>query len=303
VAQDGFVVVDKPGGMTSHDVVARMRRLAGTRRVGHAGTLDPMATGVLIIGIERATRLLPYAAGHHKTYRGTIRLGQTTVTDDAEGEVTAATDAGHLGDAEIGPALAAFRGEIEQVPSAVSAIKVKGVRSYARVRRGEEVALAARPVTIHRLDLLAVRPADKVTDVDIEMECSPGTYVRALARDLGVALGVGGHLIALRRTAVGAFTLAEATPLDVLMAAPALPLLSRAEVAKRLFPAREVDAAAARLLSHGGPLAATGELGPYAVFGPDGRVVAVVAERDGRARAEVVLAPAGPEQQVIDGGE
>jgi tRNA pseudouridine55 synthase len=305
VAQDGFVVVDKPGGMTSHDVVARMRRLAGTRRVGHAGTLDPMATGVLVVGIERATRLLPYAAGHHKAYRGTIRLGQTTVTDDAEGEVTATTDAGHLSDAEIAQALAAFLGEIEQVPSAVSAIKVKGVRSYARVRRGEEVALAARPVTIHRLDRLAVhRRADGgVIDVDIEMECSPGTYVRALARDLGSALGVGGHLVALRRTAVGAFTLAEATSLDGLMTAPALPLLPLADVATRLFAAREVDEAQARLLSHGGPLAVSGEAGPYAVFGPDGRVIAVVAERDGRARAEVVLAPAGgAEQQIIDGG-
>jgi tRNA pseudouridine55 synthase len=302
VAEDGFVVVDKPGGMTSHDVVARLRRLAHTRRVGHAGTLDPMATGVLVIGVERATRLLPYAAGHRKVYLGTIRLGQTTVTDDAEGEVTAATDAGHLDDDEIGAALGPFRGEIAQVPSAVSAIKVKGVRSYARVRRGEEVALAARPVTIHRLELLAVRRDPTAIDVDIEIDCSAGTYVRALARDLGAALAVGGHLVALRRTAVGEFTLAEATPLAELMAAPTPPLVPVAEVARRLFPVRSVDAEAARLLSHGGPLPAMGQPGPYAVFGPDGRVVAVVAERDGLARAEVVLAPAGG-PQVIDGGE
>lgn len=302
VAEDGFVVVDKPGGMTSHDVVARLRRLARTRRVGHAGTLDPMATGVLVVGIERATRLLPYAAGHAKAYRGTIRLGQTTITDDAEGELTGTTDAGHLTDAEITAALAAFRGEIAQVPSAVSAIKVKGQRSYARVRRGEDVALPARPVTIHRLDLLAVlRPStmDNETggvttiDVEIEIECSPGTYVRALARDLGAALGVGGHLVALRRTAVGGFTLDEAVPLADLAAAEVLPLLAVAEVADRLFPRRDVDAAAARTLSHGGPLPAQGQPGPYAVFGPDGRVIAVVAERDGLARPEVVLTAGG----------
>lgn len=303
MAGDGFVVVDKPAGMTSHAVVARLRRLARTRRVGHAGTLDPMATGVLVIGIERATRLLPYA-GHRKAYRATIRLGQTTVTDDAEGEVTGAADAGHLGEAEIAPALEAFRGEIEQVPSAVSAIKIKGVRSYARVRQGEQVDLAARPVTIYRLDLVAVRPASITVDVDVEVECSPGTYVRALARDLGAALGVGGHLTALRRTAVGDFTLAEAVTLSDLEAAPALPRLTLPEVAARLFRRRDVDAAAARALSHGTPLPAAGLPGPYAVFGPDGRVIAVVAERDGLARAEVVLAPAGgTESPTIDGGE
>ena len=304
MAEDGFVIVDKPGGMTSHDVVARVRRLARTRRVGHAGTLDPMATGVLVIGIERATRLLPYAAGHTKAYRGTIRLGQTTVTDDAEGEVTATTDAGHLTEAVITAALAAFRGPITQVPSAVSAVKVKGVRSYVRVRRGEDVALEPRPVTIHRLDLLAVRPnrpadpADPATDpagpvtvdVEIDIECSAGTYVRALARDLGAALGVGGHLVALRRTAVGDFTLSEAVPLADLIAEPRLPRLTLPQVAERLFARRDVDAAAARTLSHGGPIPACGQPGPYAVFGPDGRVIAIVAEHDGLARAQVVLA-------------
>ncbi|MBX6750383.1 MAG: tRNA pseudouridine(55) synthase TruB [Micromonosporaceae bacterium] len=308
MAEDGFVIVDKPGGMTSHDVVARVRRLARTRRVGHGGTLDPMATGVLVVGIERATRLLPYAAGHTKAYRGTIRLGQTTVTDDAEGEVTATTDAGHLAEAEISAALAEFRGEITQVPSAVSAVKVKGVRSYVRVRRGEDVALAPRPVTIHRLDLLSVRrnraadphdpasdpataPTGPVTiDVEIDMECSAGTYVRALARDLGAALGVGGHLVALRRTAVGDFTLAEAVTLADLAAEPNLPRLTLPQVAERLFARRDVDAAAARTLSHGGPIPACGQPGPYAVFGPGGRVIAIVAEHDGLARAQVVLA-------------
>ena len=290
----GVLVVDKPAGWTSHQVVGRARRVLGTRKIGHAGTLDPMATGVLVIGIGRATRLLPYAAGHRKAYEGTVRLGQTTITDDAEGELTGGADPSHLADDAIATALETFRGEIEQVPSAVSAIKVKGVRSYARVRRGEEVALAARPVTIHRLVLLGIRRDDNLIDVDIEMECSAGTYVRALARDLGALLGVGGHLTALRRTAVGDFSLAEATPLDTLMAAEGPPsLMELPAVADRLFPRRDVDAASASLLSHGGTLPAVGEPGPYAVFAPDGRVIAIVAERDGRARAEVVLAPAG----------
>ncbi|HEY7224335.1 MAG TPA: tRNA pseudouridine(55) synthase TruB [Micromonosporaceae bacterium] len=301
-AADGFVVVDKPGGMTSHDVVARLRRLARTRRVGHAGTLDPMATGVLVIGVGRATRLLPYAAGHGKAYRGTVRLGQTTVTDDAEGEVTAAHHAGHLRPEEITRALARFQGEIAQVPSAVSAIKVKGVRSYARVRRGEQVDLAARAVTIERLELLAVSYAasspeggsNDVIDVDIEMECSAGTYVRSLARDLGAVLGVGGHLVALRRTAVGGFTIEEAVPLDTLLAADSpVGLIPLSDVAARLFDRCDVDDERAGVLSHGGPLPAQGRPGPYAVFAPDGRVVAVVSERDGMARAEVVLAPSG----------
>jgi tRNA pseudouridine55 synthase len=304
VVRDGFAIVDKPGGMTSHDVVARMRRLAGTRRVGHAGTLDPMATGVLVLGIERATRLLPYAAGHDKSYLGTIRLGQTTVTDDAEGEVTGGAPAGGVTDEAIISALSAFRGDISQVPSAVSAIKVKGVRSYARVRAGHEVVLDARPVTIHRLEVLAIRRSDVTIDVDVDMDCSPGTYVRALARDLGATLGVGGHLIALRRTAVGGFTLADAAPLDDLISGEvSLTVLPLPEVAARLLPRRDVDAEHARTLSHGGPLPAIGRTGPYAVFGPDARVLAVVAERDGMARAAVVLAPAGAEADRTAEGE
>jgi tRNA pseudouridine55 synthase len=293
VGSDGFVIVDKPGGMTSHDVVARIRRLARTRRVGHAGTLDPMATGVLVIGIERATRLLTFAVGHDKTYQGTIRLGESTVTDDAEGEVTGGRPAADLTDEQITDGLAPFRGEFRQVPSAVSAIKVNGVRSYARVRQGHEVELAPRPVTISRLDVLAVRRESTTTiDVDVELTCSAGTYVRALARDLGEALAVGGHLVALRRTAVGEFTLDDAAPLADLMAADAPPaVLPLAATAMRLMPRRDVDAAAARVLSHGGPLPAAGLPGPYAVFGPDGRVIAVVTEREGQARAEVVLAP------------
>jgi tRNA pseudouridine55 synthase len=251
---------------------------------------------VLVIGVERATRLLTYAAGHDKAYRATVRLGESTVTDDAEGEVTGSAPAGAVSDEQIAAALAPFRGEIAQVPSAVSAIKVNGVRAYARVRKGEQVALTARPVTIHRLEALGVRRSSDVAtiDVDIEVGCSPGTYIRALARDLGAALGVGGHLVALRRTAVGGFSVAEAVPLDRLLAVGTPPdLIPLPVVAGHLFTRRDVDEPAARVLSHGGPLPALGLVGPYAVFGPDGRVIAVVAESDGLARAEVVLAPAG----------
>jgi tRNA pseudouridine55 synthase len=293
VARDGLVVVDKPGGMTSHDVVARLRRFARTRRVGHAGTLDPMATGVLVLGVERATRLLTYLVGQDKTYLGTIRLGEATVTDDAEGEVVARTPAGHLTGAEIRRALGGFVGELDQVPSSVSAIKVNGVRSYARVRSGEAVDLPPRRVTISRLDVLAVRIGQSTVDVDVDLDCSSGTYVRAIARDLGVALGVGGHLTALRRTAVGRFTLAEAVTLAELERLDDPVTLPLAAAAERVLARRDVDAEAARVLSHGGPLAAAGTTGPYAVFDPDGRVVAVVSDRDGRARAEVVFAPGG----------
>lgn len=293
----GFVVVDKPAGMTSHDVVARVRRLAHTRRVGHGGTLDPMATGVLVVGVERATRLLTYVIGSTKRYSATIRLGQTTVTDDAEGEVTGGASAAAVTEDRVRAELAHLTGEIEQVPSAVSAIKVDGRRAYARVRAGEEVALAARKVTVHRLDLGTVRPAgDGLLDLDVDVECSSGTYIRAIARDLGAALGVGGHLTALRRTAVGAFTLAEAVPLDRLAELPDPVTMPLPAAAARFFPRRDASPAEARVLRHGGPLAAVGVDGPYAVFGPDGAVIAVVSERGGRAKAEVVLSPAEPPQ-------
>ena len=291
---DGLIVVDKPAGMTSHDVVARIRRLARTRRVGHGGTLDPMATGVLIIGVNRATRLLTYVIGAGKSYTATIRLGQTTVTDDAEGDVTATVPAAGVTDAAIRAGLAAQTGEIEQVPSAVSAIKVNGQRAYKRVRDGEEVELAARKVTVSRLDVLAVRrPGDDLVDVDIDVTCSSGTYIRAIARDLGRTLGVGGHLTALRRTAVGDLTLASAATLAELEErAPEVISLPMAEAARRAFPQREADAEETRVLSHGGPLAPVGIEGPYAVFNAAGDVLAIVSERDGKARAEIVLAPA-----------
>jgi tRNA pseudouridine55 synthase len=292
VAEDGLIVIDKPGGMTSHDVVARVRRWGRTRRVGHGGTLDPMATGVLVLGVGRGTRLLTYVIGAGKRYAATVRLGQSTVTDDAEGDVVAATDAGAVTDDAVRAGLSAFVGEIEQVPSAVSAIKVDGRRAYQRVREGEQVALAARQVTIDRLDVLDVRRAEPGrVDVDIDVACSSGTYIRAIARDLGAALGVGGHLTALRRTAVGAFTLAEAATMAGLEErAPDVVTLPLAAAARRCLPHRDANADEARVLSHGGPVEPMGVAEPYAVFDPGGALVAIVTERDGRARPEAVFA-------------
>jgi tRNA pseudouridine55 synthase len=299
VTTDGLVVVDKAAGMTSHDVVARVRRLARTRRVGHGGTLDPMATGVLVIGVGKATRLLTYVIGSGKGYTATIRLGQSTITDDAEGEVVATTPAGHVSDGAIRAGLGALTGEIEQVPSAVSAIKIDGKRAYKRVREGEQVALAARPVTILRLEVLAIRrPSPEVVDVDVEVECSSGTYMRAIARDLGAGLGVGGHLTALRRTAVGGFTLAEASTLEELeKVAPDVVNLPLADAARRFFPVRDASPEEARTLSHGGPLDQAGIEGPYAVFGPYGGLLAIVREREGRARPGR-LSPAAPHRTI-----
>jgi tRNA pseudouridine55 synthase len=214
---DGLVVVDKPAGLTSHDVVARVRRLAGTRKVGHAGTLDPMATGVLVVGINRATRLLGHLTLTEKAYDATVRLGSTTVTDDAEGEVVATADASGVSAEAVAAVVAGLTGDIQQVPSAVSAIKVDGQRSYKRVRDGEDVRLAARPVTVRRFDVGELRPAgDGALEVDVHVVCSSGTYVRALARDLGATLGVGGHLRMLRRTSVGPYGLDVAHTLEQL---------------------------------------------------------------------------------------
>jgi tRNA pseudouridine55 synthase len=293
VSADGLIVVDKPAGMTSHDVVARIRRLAKTRRVGHGGTLDPMATGVLIIGVNRATRLLTYVIGAEKSYSATIRLGQSTITDDAEGEITATAAVDGVTDEAVRAGLAGQRGEIDQVPSAVSAIKINGERAYKRVREGEEVTIPARRVTISRLEVLDIRRTGEAVDIDIDVTCSSGTYIRAIARDLGALLGVGGHLTALRRTAVGGLTLAEARTLEQLeTVAPDVVTLPMAEAARQAFPQREATADEARVLSHGGPLATVGIEGPYAVFAPTGEVLAIVSEREGRARAEIVLAPA-----------
>ena len=243
---DGLVVVDKPQGWTSHQVVGRCRRLFGTKKVGHAGTLDPMATGVLLVGVNKATRLLGHLAGHDKTYTATIRLGQATVTDDAEGDVTSAAGAAGLPIEAVGAALPAFTGLISQVPSSVSAIKVAGKRAYAVVRAGGEVTLAAREVTVSRFELLASREEQvdgvPVLDLDVVIDCTSGTYIRALARDLGATLACGGHLTALRRTRVGAFSLdLVALDADGLAGEAAPPLLGMADVARRSFAMVEVD--------------------------------------------------------------
>jgi tRNA pseudouridine55 synthase len=298
-AADGVVVVDKPAGWTSHDVVARLRRLAGTRKVGHAGTLDPMATGVLVIGIGRATRLLTYVTGADKEYTATIRLGQSTTTDDAEGEVLTSVDAEALDLEQVRAAAARLTGQIQQVPSAVSAIKVDGQRAYARVRAGEAVVLAARPVTVAAFDVLGARVGAGVLDLDVRVVCSSGTYVRALARDLGAALHVGGHLTALRRTRVAGFGVPDARTLDQLAAAAdaaadgRLPVLSPAQAAAAVLPVRQVGAAEAVELSFGRPVEVAGDgAGPVAAIGPDGTLVAVLQARDGRSRPVLVLTPA-----------
>ncbi|HHX85833.1 MAG TPA: tRNA pseudouridine(55) synthase TruB [Actinomycetales bacterium] len=290
--EPGLVVVDKPGGMSSHDVVARLRRFFGTRKVGHAGTLDPMATGVLVVGIERATKLLGLLALETKSYEATIRLGETTSTDDAEGETTGRVDAAGVTDEAIDAGLAALTGEISQVPSAVSAIKVGGRRAYERVRAGEEVELRARPVTVTRFEVLARRRSGETVDLDVVVDCSTGTYIRALARDLGAGLGVGGHLTALRRTAVGPYGLDLARTLEELEAEPRLSLdLDAAALAS--FPRRDIDAAEAEGLRHGRWLEARGDAGVVAAVGPDGRVAALVSESGRRASPVVVMRPAG----------
>jgi tRNA pseudouridine55 synthase len=286
---DGLVIVDKPAGLTSHDVVARIRRLAGTRRVGHAGTLDPMATGLLVVGVNRATRLLGHLVLTEKEYTATIRLGQATVTDDAEGAVLSSADAAAVPEAAIRTAMAGLTGEIEQVPSAVSAIKVGGRRSYARVRAGESVTLPARPVTIGRFDALAIRRADGVTDVDVGVECSSGTYVRALARDLGAALGVGGHLTALRRTRVGPFTEVLARTLDDLADGRDPVSVSLADAIAMTMRVRPVTAAEARSLTFGRSLPPAGIAGIYGAVDPTGAAVALLSEDGATARPVVVF--------------
>ena len=280
----GLVVVDKAGGMTSHDVVARVRRLAGTRKVGHAGTLDPMATGVLVLGINRATRLLGHLLLTDKSYDATVRLGVTTTTDDAEGEVTSTASTEDITDAAVREALAGFVGQIEQVPAAVSAIKVDGRRAYHRVRSGEQVELQSRPVRIDE-----IRVHEVVGDeVRFSVRCSSGTYVRALARDLGERLGTGGHLTALRRTAVGPYTLDQARTLDELEAE--FETLGMDEAVRQAFPAHELDEAQAADVRFGRKLPIDlGRAGPVALFGPDGGFLALYAQEGECARAVAVF--------------
>ncbi|GAA1872616.1 tRNA pseudouridine(55) synthase TruB [Myceligenerans crystallogenes] len=316
-APDGFVVVDKPAGWTSHDVVAKTRWLAGTRKVGHAGTLDPMATGVLVLGVGKATKLLTYVVGADKDYDATIRLGVATTTDDAEGEVTATPGARDISDAALRAAIEPLTGDILQVPTTVSAIKVDGKRAYARARAGEEVELTARPVTVSRFDVLATRTAvvrgtdlpgggaaegraadgvageTPVVDLDVRVTVSSGTYVRALARDLGAALGTGGHLTALRRTRVGGYALGAARTLGQLEAQAdddgTLATLPLADAARGVLPVREIDDAAARALGYGQWIAPSGRPGVLAAIDPAGELVALV--EDTRRKGEELARP------------
>lgn len=286
MTEPGLVVVDKPAGITSHDVVARVRRLAGTRKVGHAGTLDPMATGVLVLGVERATRLLGHLVLTEKAYDATVRLGVATTTDDAEGEVAATAATGGLTEDGVRAALAAQTGDLLQVPTAVSAIKVDGQRAYARVRAGEDVQLEPRPVTVHELVVHDVRLGADVVDVDLSLRCSSGTYVRAIARDAGAALGVGGHLTALRRTAVGPYGLDAARTLEEL--ADGFAVLPIADAARAAFPALDLDE------QHAGDVRVGRRLpvelaGLTALFAPDGQFLALYEPRDGSARPVAVF--------------
>jgi tRNA pseudouridine55 synthase len=292
--RSGILLVDKPQGITSHDAVARTRKLAGTRKVGHAGTLDPMATGLLVLGINSSTRLLTFLVGLDKEYFATIRLGAATSTDDAEGEVTATAPAGAvaaIGRSDLAAALEPLSGTISQVPSSVSAIKVDGKRAYTLARAGETVELAARTVTVRALEVLDARGDGDFLDVDVRIECSSGTYIRAIARDLGSALGVGGHLTALRRTKIGPFSVTDAADLETMDVASSL--LGPAAVASRLFPTYRLSDSQATDLGHGKRLVDeswTGGAGPVAAVAPDGRLVGLV-QFDGHRAKPLVNFP------------
>jgi tRNA pseudouridine55 synthase len=292
---DGLVIVDKPSGFTSHDVVAKMRGIARTRRVGHAGTLDPMATGVLVLGVEKATKLLGHLALTEKEYLGTIRLGQNTLTDDAEGDITSSTDASGVKREAIDAGIAKLTGAIMQVPSKVSAIKIDGVRSYKRAREGEDFEIPARPVTVSSFAVYDIRDAvaedgTPVLDLVVSVVCSSGTYIRALARDLGADLGVGGHLTALRRTRVGPYKIDSARTLG--QHQEELAVMPIAEAAAAAFPRWDVDAKRARLLLNGVRLEMPevyADKGAVAVFDPEGRFLALVEEQKGKAKSLAVF--------------
>ena len=292
--ESGLVIVDKPGGITSHDVVARIRRLAGTRRVGHAGTLDPMATGVLVIGIERATRLLGHLTLADKDYTATIRLGQATDTDDADGEIIAQSSAAGVTEQALATAVAALTGEIEQVPPGFSAIKVAGKRSYTMARQGAAPRLAARTVTVSSFTAGELRRDGDLLDADVAVTCSSGTYIRALARDLGAALGVGGHLTALRRTRVGPYDIGQAATLERL--ADSFTVMPLAQAAAGAFRPLNLTEDEASMVAHGRRLPASvlsgvPGAGPVAAFAPDGTLIALLTEEGGQARPLAVFVP------------
>jgi tRNA pseudouridine55 synthase len=293
-AESGLVIVDKPGGITSHDVVARIRRLAGTRRVGHAGTLDPMATGVLVIGVEKATRLLGHLTLADKEYTATIRLGQATDTDDADGQIIADTPAAGVTREAIEAGAAALTGEIEQVPPGFSAIKVAGKRAYKMAREGAAPRLTARTVTVSSFVVGDMRRDGELLDADVRVTCSSGTYIRALARDLGTALGVGGHLTALRRTRVGPYDIGQAATLEQLADSfTVMPLAQAAAGAFRHLNLTEDDAG---MVAHGRRLPASvlggvPGAGPVAAFAPDGTFIALLTEEGGQVRPLAVFVP------------
>ncbi|MEK6648908.1 MAG: tRNA pseudouridine(55) synthase TruB [Actinomycetota bacterium] len=291
LSTDGFLVIDKSAGMTSHDVVAIARRAFGTRKVGHAGTLDPMATGVLVLGFGGGTRLLQYITDGDKSYAATIVLGASTVTDDVEGaiETTASPiEIAAITDQAIREELAKMCGKIMQRPSSVSAIKVDGERAYARVRAGEDVQLPAREVTISQLDIKAIRRSERMIEIDIEVTCSAGTYIRAIARDCGVALDVGGHLNALRRTRVASFDLTRAVTIEKLKANE-FEALTVAEVAAAIFPIRELSSDEAHEISFGRSLTLGTSEAIMAAMA-QGQLVALLSNRDGAARPITVFA-------------
>jgi len=280
----GLVLIDKPQGWTSHDVVAKLRSISGTRRVGHAGTLDPMATGLLLLGINSATKLLTFLVGEDKTYFAKIRLGAATVTDDKESEFTSVAEpekVQSISVAQIEDAIAKLRGEIQQVPSSVSAIKIDGQRAYAKVRSGDEVSLAARTVTISRFEVLseteiAEEHGHTFIDIEVAVDCSSGTYIRALARDLGEELGVGGHLTALRRTRIGAYSVEQSQSLEGLIP-DNLNVLDISEAAKQQFHVRELNNQDVIDLRHGKRLKANGEAPlPFAGMDAEGNLVAML---------------------------
>jgi len=288
---DGFLIVDKEPGMTSHDVVAMGRKALGTRKVGHAGTLDPMATGVLILGFGTGTRLLQYITDGDKSYTATIVLGASTVTDDHEGEVLVSTDAHAVDDAEIKRILSTMVGIISQRPSSVSAVKVDGERAYDRVRAGEVFELAARTVTISSLHILDIRHLESTTEVDIDVTCSAGTFIRAIARDLGDVLKVGGHLRALRRTRVAGFALDVATSIEDLKAKN-FTALHLTDVARRTFDARELTVEEVRELSFGRPLSPSSTQGIVAGISVENELIALLKNESDKAKPVAVFAAA-----------
>jgi tRNA pseudouridine55 synthase len=277
LATPGLVLIDKPTSWTSHDVVAKVRKAVGTKKVGHAGTLDPLATGLLVLGIESGTKLLTFLVGADKTYEATIRLGQQTISDDSESEVIASAspdEIAKLSDEDIKREIAKLTGVIMQTPSSVSAIKIDGKRAYDLVRAGEQVELKAREVTIYRFEMLSVARVSGFLDVQVKVECSSGTYIRALARDIGASLGVGGHITALRRTKVGHFDVTEANSIEEL---GELRLTELAAAAKQLFPVVELTDSEVTDLIHGKRISGKSEVaGLAAGLSMSGKLVAVL---------------------------